>query len=145
MKRINFWRAAGIAALNYAAGFMSVLVISVFTRAYFPDVKMTDSFFLYSDMMVALVLTPLFTFWYFRSKAVPANPDTGFIFGKMLVVVFLLMDAFMLLPAILLGAPLGATISAYKNPLLWISVLELLVIPALLGDWMKKGYFGKRA
>jgi hypothetical protein len=136
----NFKRALGIGFLLYVATFVVGMVCAVIAGqdksiqgGVMPD------YFWYVSMVAAVVLTALFSMWYFKNPAIVPSVKSGFLFGLTAVVLAFILDFILFSIGNTSDDPanhidLGEYYGDYR---FWIIIVLVIATAKLVGYWKK--------
>jgi heme A synthase len=131
----NFKRALGIGLALYLGTFVVGIVCGVISGQDMSTMQgMPDSFW-YVGMVAAVILTALFSMWYFKSPSVVPSAKSGFLFGLTSVVLAFVLDFILFSLGNMSEDPknhidLGQYYGDYR---FWIIIVLVIVTAKLVG------------
>jgi hypothetical protein len=128
----NFKRALGIGLVLYIATFATGIICGMVSGTDMSSMNSVPNSFWYVGMVAALVLTTLFTMWYFKNRNIVASAASGLLFGLTAAVLSFILD-FILFS---LGNQSGANVDLgayYGDYRFWIVVALVLVSAKVVG------------
>ena len=133
----KFKRAFGISLLLYIATFVTGIICGLISGQDMSSMNNIPDSFWYIGMVGAVVLTTVFSLWYFRSKEIIASARSGAWFGLTAVIISFLLD----IALFSLGNTGGAEVdlSVYFGDFRYWIIIVLVVGTAKIVGWRKGG------
>ncbi len=133
---MNLKRATLVSVLIYAISFAIgfILMFKLGINAF--ELETIPSSFYYLSMLAGIILTAVFTIFYFKDKKLKPSLKEGFLFGVVLIVVGSILDVIIFSIGLASGGPSTAIIDYYSNPFFWATIVLLLATSSLVG-WIK--------
>jgi hypothetical protein len=133
---MNLKRAIWMGALVYASSFIIGILIAVALEIDFSTATEAPPQVWYIGIVVTIVLSALFTLWYFKDKKIKPAPKEGLLFGFVIVILGSVFDAALIIPYLLLTDSPQDPITYYSNPLFWFTLLLIFATTTIVG-WYK--------
>lgn len=133
----KFKRAVGMSLMLYVSTFIVGIICGVLLGHDMSSMSNIPDSFWYIGMVAAVILTALFSFWYFKDNSIVASAKNGAFFGLTAIVVSSVLD-FVLFS---LGNTGGAEVdlgSYYGDFRFWI-IVALVGATAKVVGWIKGG------
>ena len=128
----NFKRALGIALAFYVANFVVGIIAGLISGQDMSSMNTISDSFWYLGMVAAVVLTAIFTMWYFRNPSIKPSAKNGFYFGLTSVIVAFILDFVFLALGNAGGGNFDMT-EYYSDYRFWIIVVLALLTAKLVG------------
>lgn len=131
----NFKRALGIGFALYVATFVFGIIAGVVSGVDMSSMANVPDSFWYIGMVSSVVLTALFTFWYFKTPTVTPSWQSGVLFGVTVLALSFTSDIALLT----LGNMQGANVDLwdyYGDFRFWIIVILVIGTAKSVG-WYK--------
>lgn len=135
---MRFKRAIGIAALTYVASFLIGIVVASASGINLLDGQEPTATQWIISIVFTLIIVALFSLWYFSGKGVSASAKEGFYLGLVFFVAGWVLDFILALPLLLSGSSASQLIAYYSNPLFWVSVVLIVLVPVVVGAVKKR-------
>jgi|GEM_PF-1544499 len=133
----NFKRALGFAFLLYISTFVVGLAAGIFTGQDMSSMENISESFWYIGMASAVILSALFTLWYFRDRAIVPSLWSGAYFGLTAVGLGIILDVILFT----IGNSTGEAVSVweyYADYRFWVIVVLVIGTAKAVG-WWKEG------
>lgn len=131
----NLKRALGISLVLYIATFIVGIVCGAFLGHDMSSTVFPESFW-YIGMVAAVILTALFTLWYFKNKNIIPSAKSGLLFGLTAIILSSILDYVLFA----FGNSQGAAVDLgmyYGDYRFWI-ILVLVVATAKVVGYVKR-------
>ena len=131
----NFKRALGISFLLYVATFIIALAAGTLMGEDMSSMDTVSDSMWYVGMVAAVVVTALFTMWYFKNPSIVPSAKSGFYFGFTVIILSTLLDW----ATFTFGTPTGTDtdLSKYYGDYRFWIILVLVIVTAKLVGHMK--------
>jgi peptidoglycan/LPS O-acetylase OafA/YrhL len=132
---MNYKRAIGIGIVAYLVSFVIGISIAVVVGVDFETATEAPTIVWIIGLIAQLIVGLLFAWWYFSAKKIKKyGPKQGFLLGTVFVAVGFIIDAFFIIPSIILTEGATDILKYYTNPLFWVSILLLLLSTMFVGS-----------
>lgn len=85
-----------------------------------------------------VVLTFLFTLWYFRPKNIKASLENGIMLGLFIIGVSFALDMAVILPAMMSSNVPTDLLEYYGHPLFWVTVVSIPITSGVTATYLLK-------
>jgi len=124
--------------LLYIASFVSgILAAPYFGYNLDSAMEAPTELFLFG-IATSVLLTILFTHWYFASKDVKTTLDNGIIFGLFIVGFSFIIDMAIIIPTILASEAPTDPLAYYSHPLFWVTVFAIPITSGVTASYLSK-------
>jgi hypothetical protein len=135
----NFKRAIGVAFCLYLATFVVGIICGMVSGQDMKSMNTMPDSFWYIGMIAAVILTYLFTVWYFKNPSITPSLKSGFLFGLTAVVLSFVLDfALFSLGNMSATAEQKVDLGQYYGDYRFWIIIVLVVATAKLVGHMKK-------
>lgn len=129
----NFKRALGLGIGLYVSTFMVGIICGMISGQDMSSLENIPDSFWYIGMVAAVILTALFTMWYFKNPSIVPSVKAGFLFGLTAVILSSGLDAILFS----VGGQTEQLGMYYGDYRFWI-ILVLVIATAKIVGHLKK-------